>query len=616
MQNKPFLGIWNRFLTIDLSAGKTEAWKVPEEYYRLYLGGKAMGARLLNDLQLYRVDPLSPDNVLLVMVGPGSGTTFPGAAKAIFLSRSPLTGIYLDSAAGGKLANAIKRSGYDGLLIKGKAEQPSYIFIQNGEVQILPAGDVWGKTTHQTEEILRERHKLAGRGSVLAIGPAGENLVPFACTTNDWYHQAGRGGVGAILGSKNLKAMVIFGQQRVPLADPKGFQQLCLEWNRKALANERVKFRSRFGTLTTLDMTQRLGIVPVRNFQDGFYDGYETVNAEHIRGDFVVEDLTCLGCPMPCGKHTRYQWKGKTEDVGGPEYETLALIGANLDIRNVEGIAHLNLLCDELGVDTMSTGNVIGCAIEAFERGQIDREDTGGLELRWGDAELIEQLIRQMAHREGFGADLALGVKEFSKKYDLDESLTIHVKGMEIPGYDPRGTPGYALEYAVADRGGCHRRARPLRKEAESEQFRFSYEGKAQLVKSLEDQRAYFHSLPICDYVASFFGMKPPDHAQLLTYATGWEFSAEDMLRVGERAINLARLFNNRCGVTVLDDTLPKRFLNEVMPRGASAGKVVDPQGLEAMRSEYYELRGWDAQGQVGLETLQSLGLEVGEPVD
>jgi len=607
---KHLYGVWNKFLSVDLSSGAIEPWQVPHEYYRLYLGGKAMGARLVNDLHLERADPLSPDNVLMMLVGPASGTSFPGAAKAILVTRSPLTGIYLDSATGGRLADSIKRSGYDGLLLKGRAQRPSYLFIRNEQVEILPADDLWGLPVRETEERLREKHGLAGKGSVLAIGPAGENLVPFACCTNDWYHQAGRGGTGAVLGSKNLKAVVVFGQHKVPLADPASFQKACSAWSRQARESERVAFRTKYGTLTTLDMTQRLGIVTVKNFQDGSYDGYDTVNAERIRETYVVKDLTCLGCPMPCGKHSRYQWQGETEEVGGPEYETLALMGANLDVRTLEGIAHLNYLCDDLGLDTISAGNVLGCAFEAYERGLIGQDQTAGLALKWGDVEAIETLIRQMAHREGFGADLALGVKGFSQKYSLDDSLAIHVKGMELPGYDPRGTTGYALEYAVADRGGCHRRARPLVKEVNSEQFRFGYEGKAELVKSLEDQRAYYHSLPVCDYVPTFFGMGPADHAELLHFATGWDITPQDLLRVGERAINLARLFNNRCGVTSADDTLPKRFFKQAMPRGASAGRTIDPKGLAAMRDEYYALRGWDSEGQVTPETASILELE------
>ena len=605
--SSPMLGIWNQFLSIDLSTNTTDLWQPPPEYYSRYVGGKAMAGRLLNDLRLFEVDPLSPENVFLLLVGPANGTLFPGAAKAIIATRSPLTRIYLNSAVGGRLSNAVKRCGYDGIIIKGRAQRPSYLLIQNEKIEILPADDLWGLNTFETEARLRERLEWKGKGSVLSIGPAGENLVSFACCTNDWYHQAGRGGPGAVLGSKNIKAIACFGQRQVPVANPERFHKGCMDWMRKARQSERVIFRSKYGTLTTLDMTQKLGIVPVQNFQDGVYDGYETVNAVRIEEEYVIEDLTCMGCPMPCGKHTRYKWQDRTEEIGGPEYETLALIGANLGINTLEGIAHLNYLCDDMGVDTITTGNVLGCAIEAYEKGLINQRHTGGLELKWGDVNGMEILLRQIAYRQGFGADLGLGVKGFAEKYNLDAGMAIHVKGLELPGYDPRGTIGYALAYAVADRGGCHRRARPIMAESKSEVLRFSYEGKAEMVKSQEDGRGYEHSLALCDYVPTFFEMKPGDHAALMTDLTGREFTPETLMRVGERAINLARLFNNRCGISSRDDTLPKRFFREAMPRGNSAGKTIDPDGLAKMVQEYYSLRGWDQNGQVTEATQQAL---------
>jgi aldehyde:ferredoxin oxidoreductase len=603
--------IWNQFLTIDLTEGKIETTQVPEDYYRRFIGGKALGGKLLNDFRLYEVDPLSPENMLLMMVGPVSGTLFPGAAKAMFLTRSPLTGIYLDSATGGRMSNAIKRCGYDGIILKGRAPKPSYIYLHNEEVQILPADEFWGMKALQCEDAMREKHGIPGKGSVLTIGPAGENMVSYACCCNDFYHQSGRGGTGAVLGSKNIKGMVIFGQKRVEMFDEKGFQKVAAGWMRRARANERVQFRGQYGTLTTLDMTQKLGIVPVRNFRDGgTWEGYDVVNAINIRKDYVKADLTCMGCPMPCGKHTFFQHHGVEENVGGPEYETLSLIGSNLDIRTLDGIGHINLVCDELGVDTISAGVVVSCAIEAFERGDITLEDTGGIELAWGDVDAIEAILDKVAHREGIGDSMAKGVKIFAEEYSLDPSLAQHVKGMELPGYDPRGTTGYALEYAVADRGGCHRRARPIHKEAQSETFRFGYEGKAEVVIESENLRGYNHSLPICDYVPTFFGMKPEDHTELLYLLTGVTYPPEELLRIGERAINMARLFNNRCGVDYQDDTLSKRFLKEALKTGPSKGHLIELEGLEFMRAEYYQMRGWDATGHILPETVNALELE------
>ncbi|KKM10674.1 hypothetical protein SY88_12490 [Clostridiales bacterium PH28_bin88] len=599
-------GYRGKLLQVDLTAGKFSTVEVPEGYFRSFIGGKALGARLLLDRKLFLADPLGAGNEVIILTGPVTGSFVPGVGKALLFSKSPLTGGYLDSAVGGRLSHNIKMAGYDGLIISGRSPQPVSLIIDNDMVELIPADDLWGKGCFESEARLRER--FGCDAAVAAIGPAGENLVRYAMIQCDFYHQAGRGGLGAVFGSKNLKALVVSGNTPLPLFAPEDLFTRCLKLITEKKNDQNILFRIKYGTLSTLDGNQKLGIAVVRNFRDGVVDRYETdMNRDYFRQHLVLRDLACFGCSVPCAKLCKVERDGKEILLGGPEYETMSLLGTNLEL-SPEDLIYLNWLCDDLGLDTISAGNVLGFVAEAMEKSLLEAQEVGAPVI-WGDVNGFAKVLVDIAYQRGIGRILAKGVKKAAEYWGIDPDMAIHVKGMELPGYDPRGTTGYALEYAVADRGGCHRRARPLRDEMTDEALRFAYEGKAQLVKDMEDVRAFQHSLPVCDTMPPRFGLKIPDYLEMLRMITGLEMTVKEAKAVGERAINLARCFNYACGITQKEDTLPGRFFKEPLPRGASAGKLVERDQFQTMLSDYYRARGWTPQGSPTHDKLVELGL-------
>ncbi|MCL4515943.1 MAG: aldehyde ferredoxin oxidoreductase family protein [Firmicutes bacterium] len=602
-------GYFNRLLRVDLTKKTIEAIRLPEEYWRKYVGGKCLGSRLLLDYELYKYDPLAEENYIFMLVGPLTGSVTPGVGKTSFFSRSLLTGGYLDSTCGGRLAHNLKSAGYDGVMITGQSEVPVYLSITDHEARLESAKDLWGKGCFETESILKSIH---GRdASTAVIGPAGENLVKYATVHADFYHQAGRGGVGALFGAKKLKGIVVSGGIPVPYYRPRELFAEGFRLIRESRPDQKVRFRIRYGTMSTLDLTQKLGIAVVRNFTDGVSDRYDLdLNRDYLKEHFVVRDLGCFACPVPCGKGSEFEYQGTTYRVGGPEYETMSLIGTNLEVK-AEELLYLNWLCDDLGIDTISGGVTLGCAAEAYARGLLDDQDLG-LSLKWGDGAGFAKAFRAIAYRQGVGALLAEGSRRFAQEIGLDRDTAIQVKGMEIAGYDPRGTTGYALEFAVADRGGCHRRARPIYKEQDDDAYRFSYEGKGKMVKELEDQRAFYHSLIICDFIPSIYPLKVKEYAGLLSLATGWEISFDKAVQIGERAMNQSRLFNVYCGIRRKDDILPGRFFNQPLPRGRAQGQVLEPARFQQMLSDYYAARGWDEDGVPTAAKLEELGIGPG----
>ncbi|CEP69348.1 Aldehyde ferredoxin oxidoreductase, C-terminal [Moorella glycerini] len=602
-------GYRGKLLQVDLNTGEASTLDIPESYLRSFIGGKALGAKLLLDRKLFRVDPLGAENEIIALTGPVTGTLVPGVGKALFFSKSPLTGGYLDSAVGGRLSHNIKMAGYDGLIISSRSDQPVYLVIDNERIELKPADQLWGKGCFQTEICLRERY--GSDAAVATIGPAGENLVRYAMVQCDFYHQAGRGGLGAVFGSKNLKAIVVLGNMPLPLYAPEDLFNRCFQLITSKKDDQNIRFRIKYGTLSTLDGNQKLGIAVVRNFRDGVAGRYDIdMNRDYFREHLIVRDMACFGCAVPCGKVCRIERDGENIWVGGPEYETMALLGTNLEL-SAEDLVYLSWLCDDLGLDTVSSGNILGFVAEALEKGLI-KPETIGVTLDWGKADGFAKVLRAIAYRQGAGKVLAEGVRKVAEHWNIDPDMAIHVKGMELPGYDPRGTTGYALEYAVADRGGCHRRARPLRDEIGNEEFRFAYEGKALLVKDMEDVRAFHHSLPVCDFLPPRFGLKIPDYLEMLLLITGINMTVKEAKAVGERAVNLARCFNYYCGITPKDDTLPGRFFKEPLPRGGSVGKFIKRDQFQRMLSEYYQLRGWDLDGKPTDTKLKELGLMEG----
>ncbi|RLI07436.1 aldehyde ferredoxin oxidoreductase [Candidatus Bathyarchaeota archaeon] len=443
---------------------------------------------------------------------------------------------------------------------------------------------------------------------VAAIGPAGENLVKFACITNDLYRQAARGGTGAVMGSKNLKAVAVRGTGGVKVPDIDAYMELCREIIKEdVLGNPDNEWATTDGTPIIVDLSQEAALLPTRNFQSGEFEHAGRINSEAMKKEIVARRKACYGCPLGCGNLSRIKTGPFANTVvEGPEYETLALVGSNCGIDRLDAIARFNLLCDDLGLDTISTGNVVAWAMELYERGIIGPEDTGGLELRFGNVDAYIKMPELIAFRKGIGDILAEGVARAAKAIGKgSERYALHVKGLEYPGYDPRGSIGMALAYATSDRGACHLRSWIVAVEAFGELDPFTPEGKAKIVIEDQDRNSVKWSFIICD----FYAIGYENMARLGSACTGWDLKPEELKLIGERIWNLTRMFNVREGFTRKDDSLPPRMSQDPLPSGKTKGKVVRPEDFEKMLDEYYRLRGWDENGVPRPETLARLGL-------
>lgn len=591
-----------KHLDVDLSTGKITEPSLDMRLAERFIGGKGLGAKILYDKLQPGVAPLSSDNVLLFMTGPLSGTSVQTSGRWCIVTKSPHTGIYLDSQIGGKFGHRLKRAGYDFVIIKGRSETPSYLEISSERVEIHPANDLWGKGTYQVEEILKKQYNGS---EVCVIGPAGENLVTFANIMTDRTHMAGRGGVGAVMGSKNLKAIVAGGTQKIEGVNQEIFKALTRTFRKKVRENPGVKHRHEIGTVMWVKMANDAGFLPTRNFQSGVFEGAEAISGERMRDEFVVGHTACYGCLIACGKTTRFD-EGKYAglEVDGPEYETSALLGASCGIDDLGAIAKANEICDDLGIDTITAGGTIAFAMECSEKGILNQEDIPNL--AFGNADAQHDLLRLIAERRGVGELFARGSFLAAKELGHNSAdFAIHVKNLELAGVEPRGSFGMALAYATSDRGGCHQRCWTPGAELSGTLTRFSMEGVAKFVKESQDERAACFSLVLCD----FLPFDVPEMVEMLNAATGFSYTPESYLITGERIWNMTRLFNTREGMTAFNDILPARFYQEEAPEGDPKGQRIKLEDFEKAKAEYYELRGWDQEGIPTKEKLESLGL-------
>lgn len=610
-------GYQGRILRIDLSSGTSDTIAVGQELAEKYIGGKGFGVRFLYDLVGPEVDPLAPSNVLMFMPGPLTGTLAPSMREAIVF-KSPLTGIYADSFHGGVLGPEIKYCGYDGVIITGKANSPAYVYLDGDRVEIRDAEFLWGADTNETYEKLYEA--LGDRTIKIAcIGPAGENLVRFALIDCTPHRQAGRCGAGAVMGSKNLKALVVRGGSHlIRVADSARF--LDLVW----AAHERIKQMPAFhelGTLRDVPGHSTAAVIPTLNAQRATFDGVDAIAGPLHRDRIWLRHTACMGCVTACSKvGTLRRGPHRGTVVENVEYESLALMGANLGIDNLEGLAYACHLCDLYGLDTMSAGGVIGFATEAAERGDLTKGDLDGLDLRFGAYQEVHRLLGLIAHREGIGDVLAEGVKRASEAIGGDSfKYGLHTKGLEMPGYDPRGLPGQGLGYMTGDKGGEHvqgytpdfeYRGYPWH---DTEVDRFALKGKAEIVIWLQNYQVGTNTLVKCDFVKRYAedggSPTPSEFAEFLTSVTGSTCSPEDIEFVGERIWNLIRLYNLREGITRQDDDLPYRIREEALQDPPVVGSKLSQGDLDTMLDEYYRLRGWGVNGVPSAAKLAELGL-------
>ena len=603
-------GIWGKLLEVDLTSGKTKDLPVPDGMMEKYLGGRGLGARLLFDLLPPGTHPLSPENVLLFLTGPLTGSTVTGTSKFVVVTKSPLTQGWCDSYSSGRIALELKKAGYDGMVIRGRSNHPCYVKIDGSRVEIRGADSLWGKDSFETERILKEMEKNPSAG-VSSIGPAGEKMGKFACINSDLYRQAGRGGVGAVMGSKKLKAILVKGTKGPDLHDREKLVELNRETYRRSRKSQVAEARMKYGTPLTLNITHAGGILPTKNFQFGTWEkALEKIDSVGVHRS-LKSHKACISCLVPCSLITEVR-EGRYQGISveGPEYETLGMFGSNLLIDSLPFIIQANILCDRLGLDTISTGNVIGFAMECFERGLISAKEAEGFEIRFGEAEASLAAVEMIARREGFGDLLAEGVKAASERIGKDSArFAMHVKGLEFPAYEPRGAFGSGLSYAVSPRGACHRRAWPPAMEILGGYPPYTVEGKAEMIKDLYDQNCVLHSLLVCDMPAKFIPLSLDDYANYFQAVTGEAISAADFFNIAERIETLIRMFNLREGLTRKDDTLPQRTLFEPLPDGPAQGRFIGEENLNRMIDDYYACRGWDSKGVPTEVTLRKVDL-------
>ncbi|MDW7730408.1 MAG: aldehyde ferredoxin oxidoreductase family protein [Bacillota bacterium] len=602
-----------KLLYIDLSSGKSKEIELNPELAKHYVGGKGFGAKILYDLLPAGTDPLSPQNILMFMSGPLTGTLAP-AMRGCVVTKSPLTGTFADSYFGGHFAQEIRYCGYDGIIIAGAAAEPSYIWIDNGKVEIRSAEGIWGLETFEAVDVIRDE---IGDDTVKTaiIGPAGENKVSFALINCEYNRHAGRAGTGAVMGSKNLKALVLHGKKSVKPADAQAFSTAVDQAYKELAEDETIAGFTTDGTPASIDFANDEQLLPTNNYYNGIFEGAAGLNAEAQRKHFWFRNVACAGCPIACGKVGKIgtgRHRGLISDV--VEYETASMIGSNLGLSNIREVAYLVKKCDSLGLDGMSAGGVAGFAIEAYQKGLITSDDTGGLELKFGDVASADFLLDAIASRKGIGDILARGVQEAAKALgDNAADFAVHVKGLESPAWGPRSVPGMGLALATADRGGCHQRAFPILYECGGEWNgepvdRLGLKGKGEIVAHLQNYLAAVDTFVKCDFAT--YGITKETYAAMLAAAVGEEYDVEKLIKLGERVWNQIRLFNLREGFTRADDTLPRRFTEEPLPEGPYAGARISLDDLDHLLDEYYGVRGWDKEGKPTEAKLKELGLD------
>ena len=612
-------GYMGRILRVNLSTGELKEEIPDEQDLRMYLGGAGLATKYLLDEVPKGIDPLGTENKLIFMTGPMTGTMSPSTGRFSVVAKSPLTGFWGQANSGGFWGVHLKRSGYDGIILEGKAEKPVYLVTDNGKTELKDAAHLWGKNTSETTKKIKE--DIGEDFQVACIGIGGEKLVKYAAIMNDvedenWGRAAGRCGMGTVMGSKNLKAIASRGKMRIELAEPEKYRELAKErrgWVDQSLLKMTLEV---FGTTAILDMVNQRGGLPSRNWQTGYVEQYDKINGEAINDTILVEGKACFACPIACGrvsdiKEGKYASKGE-----GPEFESIGAFGSMCDIYDLNAITLAHFLCNEYGLDTISCGSTIAFAMEAVEKGILTGEEWSTT--KFGNADAIIELVHKIGKREGIGDFLAEGSKVMSEKLGQDsERFAMHVKGLELPAYDSRAAKITGLAYATANRGGDHITAYIEGPAFMSMPFLIVDEGEVdesgileipeetRVVKEYEDAFGVFDAISGCKFMGMV--LTGEDWAILIESLLGYEFSEKDFRLLGERIYNLERVYNIREGLTRDDDTLPKRLLEEPLPDGPAEGQTVN---LDPLLDAYYAYRGWNKNGVPTPEKLTELGLE------
>jgi aldehyde:ferredoxin oxidoreductase len=593
-------------LKIDLTTGRTEEYRIPEKWEKDFLGGASLAARILYSALTRELDPLSPEAPLLFMTGPMTGTSGPTTGRFVVCGKGPATGLWAESNIGGFWGTELRAAGYDGLWITGKAEEPVYLWLNGSKLEVRSAAHLWGQNCYTTQESVKgEIGERSAR--VCVIGPAGEKQVLFASIMCDHGRMAGRTGMGAVMGAKNLKAIAVYGTNKIPVFDLSKYAALRSEANRVLKQDNEAKVLREVGTGGAANYAEYLGAMPAKYYTRGSFENVDNVSGARMTETILTGRSACQGCVIACGRVVKLPKDAVKRK--GPEHETMVGFGANLWNDNLESIVDLGELCDRYGMDTISTSNTIGLAFHLFEKGVITEKDTGGIVLKWGDIDAVEQLVNLIGRREGIGDILAQGSRRFGAHFGAEEEA-VQVNGLEVAYHDPRGVSGMALSYATSPRGACHNQSdyffvdwgHTHESLAITYFERHAQAEKAANVARHQDWRTVFNSIVMC----IFANTEPELQVKLINAACGLDWELEDMMKCGERGWNLKRAINNRMGLTRANDRLPKALL-EPFPDGGSAGFVPH---LEEMLSAYYQARGWDLDaGKPSREKLIELGL-------
>jgi aldehyde:ferredoxin oxidoreductase len=607
-----------KLLRVNLSEGKVSQEDIPEDLFDKFLTGAGLATHYLFREVPKGAEPLGPENELILMTGVLTGTIAPSTGRFNWVFKSPLTGIWAQSNSAGFWGVDFKKTGYDGIIFQGISPKPVYLVIEEDKADLRDASYLWGKSVPETTKLIKE--ELGEKFNVDCIGIAGENQVRYASIMNDLHRAAGRCGGGAVMGSKLLKAIAVCGTKPVNIANPTAFKEVSKK-QFELLDQHMFKVAlETFGTNVVIDLVNARGGFPTRNWQTCVFPELEEINAQALSEKVLIEPMGCFACPLRCGRRSEIrQGKYKGASGEGPEFESVGTFGGSCHVTDMEAITMAHYLCDDYGLDTISTGATIGFAIECYEKEILTKSDTDGLELRFGDPDIVIELIHKIAKREGFGDFLAEGTRRMAQKLDKgSERFAMNVKGLELPAYDSRAVQITGLAYAVANRGGDHVTAYiqgptfldiPFLciPDSQIKDPLVADPGEVHILVDLENVMTALDTLGACKFMG--FCVASDEWVELVAHCLGRDFTYDDLMRVGERAYNLARVFNVREGVTRADDTLPPRLLEEPLTEGPAAGKV--NENLPAMLDKYYELRGWDkATGKPTPEKLKELGLE------
>ncbi len=608
-------GWHGRLLRVNLTAGTWREEDIPEEEARKYIGGRGLAIKYLFEGMDPQADPLSPENLLIMATGPLTSTPAPTGNRYMVVCKSPLTGALANSNSGGVFPTMMKRAGYDLLIFEGRAEKPVYLYINNRQVELRDASHLWGHDTAHVDAAIKS--ETSDKASVACIGPAGENGALMAAIINDCHRAAARSGVGAVMGAKNLKAVAAAGTLVPPLFDEPAMRAVVREANGQLAADIKKGATMRiYGTSYVPDVTNAAGVLPTRNFEYGTFEGAHKINGPTLKEHFLIRHTACYACPLACARLTEVKgeiygekWAGRGE---GPEYESIGSLGSACGIDNMAAITKANYVCNELGLDTISVGVTIACAMEMYEKGYLSEEQIGR-PLRFGDADAMLDLVRQTAYRQGFGDEIAEGSWRLATKYGHPE-LSITAKKQEFPSYDPRGIKGMGLLFATSNIGASHM----MGDTAYTELFGvgkkidgLTYEGKAELVKHFQDIFTIIDAAGLCVFVAIRYtldtlnGYQPTRITDMVNNATGAGYSQAGLLEAADRVYTLERLFLTRAGFSRADDHLPPR-MSEPMPAGPIQGETMD---LGRVLDDYYAARGWDANGIPTRAKLEAMGL-------